>query len=287
MSAHTASTPTAPTGGHQGPVTLAKPDLSRATPQQIRQAYRDQRYAGDTWGLAPEYLQVATVVVPADVALDFFTFCQRNSPSCPVLEVLDRGSSWVKTLAPEADVATDLGRYRVFRNGRCIDEPTRIDGLWSDDLVTFLIGCTASFEPHLISAGIDLPYVAEGKTTPVYVTDRQANAAGTFHGPLAVSMRQVAPQKISRLVQITSRYPAFHGAPVHFGDPGALGIADLEQPYSGDPPQLDGGKVPVFWACSVTPQLAAMASATPFMMSNAPNFMFLADMLTTDLAVFA
>jgi uncharacterized protein YcsI (UPF0317 family) len=287
VSAHTASTPTTPTGHDHRPETLAKPDLSSATPQQIRQAYREQRYSGDTWGLAPEYLQVATVVVPAEVALDFFTFCQRNSPSCPVLEVLDRGSSRVKTLAPDADITTDLGKYRVFRNGDCIDEPPHIDGLWSDDLVTFLIGCTASFEPHLVSAGIDLPYVAEGKTTPVYVTDRQANEAGVFRGPLAVSMRQVAPEMISRVVQITSRYPAFHGAPVHVGDPGVLGIADLEQPYSGDPPRLDVNKVPVFWACSVTPQLAAMASATPFMMSNAPNFMFLADTLTTDLAVFA
>jgi uncharacterized protein YcsI (UPF0317 family) len=266
---------------------MNKNDLLACTPREIRDAYRAGRYDGDTWGLAPRYLQTAVVVVPYDVAFDFFVFCQRNSPSCPVLEVLDKGSSRVSTLAPGADIATDLGRYRVFRDGRCVEEPTRINDRWSDDLVTFMIGCTASFEPQIIAAGIELPYVAEGKTTPVYVTDRPANSAGAFTGPLAVSMRQVAPEKLTRVVQITSRYPAFHGPPVHVGDPSVLGIADLKEPYSGDPPQLDSAKLPVFWACSVTPQLAALRSATPFMMTNAPNFMFLADKLTTDLAAVA
>jgi uncharacterized protein YcsI (UPF0317 family) len=266
---------------------MDKRDLVSCTPRDIRAAYQQGRYGGDTWGLAAQYLQTAVAVVPFDVAFDFFLFCQRNSPSCPVLEVLDRGSSRVKMLAPDADIARDLGRYRVFRHGECVDEPTRIDDQFSEDLVTFLIGCTASFEPHLIAAGIDLPYVAEGKTTPVYVTDRPAHPAGAFAGPLAVSMRQVAPDKIARVVQITSRYPAFHGPPVHVGDPSVLGIEDLKVPYSGDPPQLDSAKLPVFWACSVTPQLAALQSATPFMMTNAPNYMFVADVLTTDLAVLA
>jgi uncharacterized protein YcsI (UPF0317 family) len=266
--------------------TITEDNLKGCSPRDIRAHYRTDEYIGDSWGLAPAYLQTAVAMVPTENALDFFTFCQRNSAACPVLEVLDRGSPVVRKLA-EADVATDLGRYRVFREGECVEEPPNVRHLWSEDLVTFLIGCTGSFEPYLMQRGIDLPYVRANRTAPVYKTNRPANSAGVFSGPQAVSMRQISPELITKTVQICSRFPAFHGAPIYFGNPVDLGINDLRVPYAGDPPDLDPTKVPVFWACSVTPQLAALASKIPFMMTNAPGFMFIGDVLTDDMSATA
>lgn len=263
-----------------------KEDLVDVTPHEVRAAYAEGAYAGDTWGLASGFLQTAVVSVPRDAALDFFTFCQRNVLSCPVLEVLEAGEAKVRYLA-DADIRNSLGRYRIFRDGQCVEERDEVTSWWRQDLVTFLIGCTGSFEPYLMSRGIDLPDARQGLVTPVYKTDRDAVAAGVFRGPLAVSMRQIDPALISRVVQITSRFPAFHGPPVHVGDPTGLGITDLELPYAGDVPSLRDDWLPVFWACSVTPQLAAVDSRVPFLISNAPGFMFLGDLRTEDMSVLA
>lgn len=264
---------------------LEKASLTGATSADVRAAYEADKYRGNSWQLAPGYAQMALAVVPEDYALDFFTFCQRNSAACPVLEVLDPGDRQIRQLAT-ADPARALGRYRVFRDGECVDEPHNIDGYWRDDLVTFIIGCTGSFESHMVLNGIELSYLARKSGPPVFLTNQDAVPSRRFKARLVVSMRPIKNELVARAVQLTSRFPAFHGAPLQVGNPEYLGI-DLDHPLAGEPVDIAPDETPVFWACSVTPQVAAMESKVPFMMTNAPGFMFVSDMRTEALAALA
>jgi uncharacterized protein YcsI (UPF0317 family) len=265
---------------------LDKASLAGATPAEVRAAYEADKYQENSWTLATGYAQMALAAVPEEYALDFFTFCQRNSASCPVLEVLDPGDRRIRRLAT-ADAARALGKYRVFRDGECVDEPHNIDEYWRDDLVTFMIGCTGSFESHMVANGIELRYLAHGLAPRAYVTNRDAVPSRRFKSRLVVSMRPIKNEFIARAVQLTSRFPAFHGAPVQIGNPEYLGV-DIAHTYTGsEPMDIAPDETPVFWACSVTPQVAAVESKVPFMMTNAPGFMFVSDLRTEALATFA
>jgi uncharacterized protein YcsI (UPF0317 family) len=242
-----------------------------------RARIRNGGHAGPTSGLAPGFAQANLVVLPADNALDFARFCVRNPKPCPLLEVTGTGSPRPTTLAPEADLRTDLPRYHVLREGEPIDEPTDITRYWRDDLVGFLLGCSFTFEWALAAAGLPLAHQAQGVNVPMYVTNRRCVSAGPFQGPTVVSMRTFAPRDIPRAVEVSSRFPAMHGGPVHIGDPAALGIADLDTPDFGDPIRIDPGEVPVFWACGVTPQAVARASRPSLAIFHAPGHMFITD----------
>ncbi|NAZ82710.1 putative hydro-lyase [Kineococcus sp. R8] len=228
-----------------------------------------------TSGVAPGLTQANLVAVPADWAFDVLLFAQRNPRSCPVLEVLEPGEVESR-LAPGSDVRTDLPAYRVWRDGLVVEEVTDATPHW-DGLVTFLIGCSFTFEHPLAAAGIPIRHQELGRNVPMYRTDRACAPAGRLHGDLVVSMRPVAADRVADAVAISGRFPAVHGAPVHVGDPAALGIASLDAPDFGDPPEVRDGEVPVFWACGVTPQVALLESRPPFAVTHAPGHMFVTD----------
>jgi uncharacterized protein YcsI (UPF0317 family) len=238
---------------------------------------RAGEHAGPTSGLAPGFAQANLVVLPADDALDFVRFCVRNPKPCPLLEVTDTGSPHPQLLASDADLRTDLPRYRVFRNGELVDEPTDVVRYWRDDLVGFLLGCSFTFEWALAAAGLVLAHQEQGVNVPMYVTNRRCAPAGSFEGPLVVSMRPFAPSDVPRAVEVSARFPAMHGAPLHVGDPGALGIADLGVPDFGDPVRIASGEVPVFWACGVTPQAVALRARPSLAIFHSPGHMFITD----------
>jgi uncharacterized protein YcsI (UPF0317 family) len=234
-------------------------------------------HTGPTSGLAPGFAQANLVVLPADAALDFLRFCVRNPKPCPLLEVTDTGSPHPRNLAVDADLRTDLPRYRVFHDGQLVDEPTDISSHWRDDLVSFLLGCSFTFEWALSAAGLPVAHQQQGVNVPMYVTDRRCKPAGSFDGPLVVSMRPFAPDVIDQVIDITSRFPAMHGAPVHIGDAAELGIADLSTPDFGDAVRIVADEVPVFWACGVTPQAVAIEARPPLAIFHAPGHMFITD----------
>jgi uncharacterized protein YcsI (UPF0317 family) len=242
-----------------------------------RARIRTGHYVGPTSGLAPGFAQANLVVLPADYALDFARFCVRNPKPCPLLEVTDTGSPRPMTLAPDADLRTDLPRYRVFVDGELVDEPTDAARYWRDDFVSFLLGCSFTFEWALGVAGLPLAHQLQGVNVPMYVTSRRCVGAGPFEGPLVVSMRPFAPSDIRRAVEVSARFPAMHGAPVHVGDPAALGITDLAAPDFGDSVQIGPGEVPVFWACGVTPQAVALEARPSLAIFHAPGHMFITD----------
>lgn len=248
---------------------------SVASPAEARGRFR----AGvrvPTAGWAPGHAQANMIIVPREYAYDVLLFGQRNPKPCPIIDVSDAGSPHT-ALAADADIRTDLPAYRVWRDGELVDEPGDITGYWADDLVTFLIGCSFTFETPLVAAGIEVRHISAGSNVPMYRTNRPCRPAGRLSGPMVVSMRPIPADRVADAVRISGQFPAVHGAPVHIGEPAALGISDLSTPDFGDAVEIKPGEVPVFWACGVTPQAAIMASRPPFAITHAPGHMFVTD----------
>jgi uncharacterized protein YcsI (UPF0317 family) len=244
-------------------------------PGAARQRFR-QGHRSPTAGWCAGATQTNLIAVPEEDAFDLLRFCQRNPKACPVLDVTDPGAVTTE-LAPGADLRTDLPGYRIYRDGGFEHELASVADHWRDDLVTFLLGCSFTFERGLIDAGIPLRHVEAGRNVSMYRTSRSCRPAGRFHGPLVVSMRPIPAAQVAAAVQVTGRYPRMHGAPVHVGDPAGLGIDALDEPTYGDPPVVEQGDVPVFWACGVTPQAAVVAAELPFAISHAPGQMLITD----------
>ena len=266
-------------------VLITRHAFSAATPLEVRDASRHGAWTDHTGALAPGYAQANLVVLPKDVAYDFLLFCVRNPKPCPLLDVTDAGSPVPRLAAPDADLRTDLPRYRVYRHGELVDEPLSIESYWSNDLVAFLLGCSFTFEHGLREAGVPLRHIDCGSNVPMYQTTVDCRPAGVFHGPLVVSMRPIPANLVTTAVQISARYPSVHGAPVHVGAPEALGIQSLDRPDWGDSVMVHPGEVPVFWACGITPQAVAMVARPPLMITHAPGHMFVTDISIPSLAV--
>ncbi len=231
-----------------------------------------------TSGIAPGFTQANMIVLPRDWAFDFLLYAQRNPKACPVLDVSDPGSHQTM-LAPEADLRKDLPLYRIWRDGKLIEETPDATKAWAEhpDLVSFLIGCSFTFETPMMEAGIEIRHMQEGCNVPMYLTNQPCRPAGRLQGNLVVSMRPIPANRVADAATISGRYPAVHGIPVHIGEPDLLGINDLSKPDFGDPVSIKSGEIPVFWACGVTPQAAVMASQVPFAITHAPGHMFITD----------
>lgn len=251
--------------------------------RDIRGPIRSGAWTGSTSGMAPAQVQGNVTILPVEFATDFLRFCQFNPKPCPVLGVSDAGDPSLPMLG-EIDIRTDVPRYRVFENGQCVDEPYDVLRWWRDDLVAFVLGCSLCFEQALIDAGLRLPHVERGAAVPMFKTSIQTNRVGRFHGPLVVSMRAFRPADAIRAIQVTSRFPAAHGAPVHFGSPGAIGIQDISQPDYGAPLEVAEDEVPLFWACGVTPQAVVEAAKVPFCITHYPGSMLITDLKNSDIA---
>ena len=254
---------------------IQESDVRRTTPAEARERYR-AGLVTPTSGWAPGFAQANLVVLPRDWAFDMLLFGQRNPQPVPLLDVTDPGA-FRTALAPDADLRTDLPRYRVWRNGELVDEPGEVSDLWTDDLVAFLVGCSFSFDTVLALAGIPVRNIEQARNVSMYRTNVECRSAGRLSGPLVVSMRPIPGAMVSDAVRLTARMPEVHGAPVHVGAPESLGIADLAAPDYGDAVDLEPGDVPVFWACGVTPQAALVASRPPFAITHAPGHMFVTD----------
>lgn len=254
-----------------------------ANAQEARRAIRAGAWRGHTSGLAPAHVQGNLMILPEALAGDFQRFCQQNPKPCPVLGVSRPGARDLPALGEDLDLATDVPGYWVYENGEKVAEVQDLKALWRDDLVTFVLGCSFSFEAALIEAGIPLRHVAQGRNVAMYKTSIQTVPAGPFHGPLVVSMRPMKAADAIKAVQVTAKVPAVHGAPVHLGDPSLIGIADLAKPDFGDPVAIEADEIPVFWACGVTPQAVAMASRPPLCITHAPGLMLVTDLLNRDL----
>src|SRR5262245_43546883 len=259
------------------------PHLKDAAGAKVRLAARSGELTGQTSGLAMGFVQANLVVLPRDLAYDFLLFCQRNPKPCPLLDVTEPGDPTPAGIDADGDVRTDVPRYRVFRDGELVDEPTDITSYWRSDLVAFLIGCSFTFENALLAAGVPVRHIERNRNVPMYRTNRPCRPAGRFHGPLVVSMRPMTVEQAIRATAVCARFPRAHGTPVHVGNPAALGIADVQNPDYGDPAEICPSEVPVFWACGVTPQAVVMQSKPPLVITHKPGHMFLTDLRDAEL----
>ena len=254
-------------------------------PGALREAIRCGAHSGNTSGLAAGFVQCNIVILPAAWANDFLRFCQLNPKPCPLIATANSPGDFTLPLLGDIDIRTDVPSYRVFRDGEFVQETGDITALWQDDLVSFALGCSFSFEEALLADGLEVRNVTEGANVPMYRTSIDCTAAGPFAGKMVVSMRPFKAADAIRAIQICTRFPAVHGAPVHLGDPGQIGVGNLTQPDYGDAVSIATHELPLFWACGVTPQVALEAARPPFAITHTPGCMLVTDLRNSQLAV--
>ncbi len=257
-------------------------ELRHLSVGDARGIIRANRYAGHTAGIGLGRVQGNLAIVPAEFALDFARYCQRNPKPCPMVGVSDTGEPMLRTLGADIDVRTDLPLYNHYENGELTGQRRDIKAIWRDDLVAFVIGCSFSFEEALIADGIRLRHIEEDKTVAMYRTNIQTVPSGKFAGPMVVSMRPLRREDAIRAMEISARFPHAHGRPMHFGDPAQIGIADIGRPDWGDPSEIESGEIPVYWACGVTSQVAVRNARLPLCITHAPGRMLVSDIPSWD-----
>ncbi len=251
---------------------------------ESRRAIRAGQWRQSTGNLAPGYEQANLVILPREYAFDFARFCVRNPRPCPLIDVGDPGNPHPSPhIAADADIRTDIPRYRIYRHGEFTEEVTDLLSLWTEDLVTFLLGCSYGFDQALAQAGLPVRHMDLGTNNPMYLTNRACQPAGIFHGNMVVSMRPMPRNLVQKATEITARYPAAHGGPIHVGDPEGIGVTDLNRVAYGCTVPIYDGEVPMFWACGVTPQAVIAAVKLPFVITHAPGHMFVSDRRLTDI----
>ena len=255
------------------------------SPADLRQRIRGGEHQGNTSGYSPGFVQCNLVILPKDWAMDFLQFCQRNPKPCPLVGVGSPGQWNLPELGADLDIRTDIPGYRIFRNGELEQEVTDISDYWQDDLVVFLLGCSFSFEEALLNDGLEVRNVSAGVNVPMYRTNIACDPSGPFAGNMVVSMRPFKAADAIRAIQICTRFPSVHGAPVHLGDPAQIGIADIDTPDYGDAVAIHDDEIPLFWACGVTPQVALEQAKPPFCITHSPGMMLVTDLPNSRLAI--
>lgn len=251
----------------------------------LRRLIRNREWTRPTTGVAAGCVQANLVILPQEYAFHFLLFCVRNPKPCPILDVLEPGQAEPK-IAPGADLRTDLPKYRVYEKGVLRSEVEEVIDIFHEGMVSFLLGCSFSFENALLAAGISIRNIEEGKNVSMYITNRACEPAGPFSTPLVVTMRPMKPEEAIRASQITTRFQLTHGAPIHLGSPEEIGIERLEEPDFGDPVTIKESEIPVFWACGVTSILAATSERIPLVITHSPGHMFVSDLLDEHLTLF-
>lgn len=252
-------------------------------PKQVRSRCRQGLFNGNTSGMSPGYGQGNLVILPKSWADDFYAYCQENPTPCPLIGMTETGSPLLPMLGDDIDLRTDLPRYRVWRDGKLVEERDDVTNLWQEDFVAFVLGCSLSFEYALEQAGLRVRHVDEGKVVPMYRTSVQTKQVGAFQGPMVVSMRPYTPEEVKVAYEVCARLPGAHGAPVHIGDPAVLGISDIDNPDEGEKTVIREGEIPVFWGCGITPQMAAIVAKPPICITHAPGHMLVCDVPVEDL----
>ncbi|WP_417829627.1 putative hydro-lyase [Thalassospira sp.] len=260
-------------------VDTAKDIIGSVTPQALRQAIRSGEHTGTTTGYSSGYLQGNLAILPAEYADEFLQFCVKNPKPCPLIGMSKPGSPHIPELGADLDIRTDVPGYRIFKGSTDFARANDISDVWRDDLVTFVLGCSFSFEAAITRSGVPVRHMDANRNVPMYVTNIETSPAGRFHGPLVVSMRSFTPSDAIRAILYSDRYRLAHGAPVHIGDPAQIGIADIMKPDFGDAPIIKEGDIPVFWACGVTPQMAIRNVLPDLAITHEPGLMLVTDVL--------
>ncbi len=259
-------------------------NLQTASPEEIRASIRQGALTRPTSGMAKGYVQANVVILPSKYAYDFLKFCFKNPKTCPLLDVSEVGSPSFSKYGKEADIRTDVGLYRLYKDGKFVQEYEDIKALYTDDMVSFLIGCSFTFEHALLEAGIPVRHIEENHNVPMYITNIPAEPSGTFKGNITVSMRPMTMSEAIKATEITTHFKEVHGTPIHIGNPSEIGIGNIDQPDFGEAVTIKDGEVPVFWGCGVTPQSVALDAKPDIMITHAPGHMFITDVKDSEMS---
>ena len=256
---------------------MTRDALARLSPSELRALIRRGGHDGPTSGLAGGYLQANLVVLPARHAAAFEAFCRANPAALPVV-CRGRDGDPLLDCGADVDVRTDLGLYRVHRNGHHVETRTDIADLWHGGLTAFALGCWFANEAALLRAGVRLRHIEQGVDGGLYRTAVANHPSGPFVGTLVVSMRPFHRDAIDRVRAVTGTNPLAHGQPVHHGDPAALGIGDLGTPDFGTVLLPAPDEEPVFWACGLTGQEALLDAGVDMFITHEPGRMLATDL---------
>jgi uncharacterized protein YcsI (UPF0317 family) len=254
-----------------------------STPAELRAAARSGAFGGLTTGLAPGFVQINLAILPAHHAKDFVAYCRANPRACPVLAVGEPGDPSLPALGSDIDVRTDCPSYWIHTDGRHSATVPDIKRVWRDDLMCVAIGCWFSMEDALRRAHVRLRHLEMGIQGPLMRTNHPTDPVGPFAGPLVVSMRPFAHEQVQTVKAVTARFPRLHGAPIHEGDPGALGISGFDDPDFGEPMKVLPGEVPLYWGCGLTALAALERAHIPFFITHAAGSMLTTDMRNSEL----
>ena len=249
--------------------------------KELREAIRNGEFAGTTSGAAGHKVQANLVILPKAYAFDFLLYAMRNKKAVPVIEVMEDGQTESR-FADGSDIRTDVPKYNIYEDGVLRDTTDDISGYWQDDFVTFLIGCSFTFEQAILDEGISIRHIDEGRNVAMYKTNIATDPAGVFTGELVVSMRPFDESEVETVTRVTGQFPEMHGGPVHYGSPHEKGIRDIADPEYCEGVEIREGETPVFWACGVTPQNAALNAKPSIMITHAPGHMFVTDLDNED-----
>src|SRR5258708_17445102 len=169
--------------------------------------------ANTTAGVGNGFVQGNLVILPEKLASSFHRFCQLNPKPCPIIGMSDVGNPRIPSLGLDLDIRTDLPRYRVWRDGEVVEDPTDISEHWRDDLVAFVIGCSYSFEEALLADGLPIRHIERKLRVPMYRTNIACGLAGPVPGPMGGAMRPFKAPDERRAGRITSGFPSWHEQP--------------------------------------------------------------------------
>ncbi|RIL74883.1 putative hydro-lyase [Staphylococcus cohnii] len=259
-------------------------NLQNQHPSTLRKMISKDELTGHTSGMAKGYVQANVVILPSAYAYDFLKFCFRNPKTCPLLDVSEIGSTSFPTYGKDANITNEVAQYKVYRYGELVESPTDIAHLFNDDMVSFLIGCSFTFEHALLDAGLPIRHIEEEHNVPMYITNIPAASSGHFSGNITVSMRPMTMQQAIKATEITTHFKNVHGTPIHIGNPSEIGIENITNPDFGEPVTIKENEVPVFWGCGVTPQSVALDAKPELMITHAPGHMFITDVPDSQLS---
>ncbi|RUV52846.1 DUF1445 domain-containing protein [Mesorhizobium sp. M5C.F.Ca.IN.020.29.1.1] len=251
-------------------------DLRLVDADRLRRLVRMGAYEGHTGGLARGKLQANVVIVPRSFASDFHQFCIRNPKSCPLVGVNRAGSPLIPALG-DIDIRTDAPQYNIYHFGELTRQRTDIIDLWRDDFAAFALGSSLTVEAALAEKGVKLRRIGCGKASPKFRTRIRTCRVGPFGGEMVVSMRPISHCDVDRVRAVTARFPHAHGSPIHVGEPTVIGIADLMAPDWGEAVKIMDGEVPVFWASSITAQVALTRAELATSITVSPGHMLITD----------
>ncbi|XP_078090606.1 D-glutamate cyclase, mitochondrial isoform X1 [Mustelus asterias] len=233
-----------------------------------------------TSGVSAGFKQASIVIMHKTLADDFEKFCLANNGPLPLLYRSKPGEWSCPPLSNVSDIRTDCPQYIKYEGGNVTGNLSSLMEYTEQlkDMVTFYLGCSFSFESALLQAGVPLRNIEQGCNVSMFKTSIPCVGVGGFQCNMVVSMRPIPTDKLDAAVEVTHHMKDIHGAPVHIGHPGLIGVEDLSKPDFGDPVEANPGDTPVFWACGVTATEAVHSCKSPLVFTHASGCMFITDL---------